>query len=155
MLAHFVFVYNTTPHCVTGETPYTLMFGKDPLIPIDQMLGKTDSDWGQDFVKEQAQLIDRARELVSDRVSKPCNRNKAAYDSKANAEPIHVGTQVLLRKCAFRGRHKLANAYESNPYIVVGIKEHGDVYHIPPLLGGDQKTSQETVTALPSRIWGV
>ena len=139
-LAHLVFVYNATPHCVTGEAPYTLMFGREPTIPLDQLLGKTDSDWGQDFVKEQSQLIDRAIELVSDRVAKVCNRNKAAYDAKATAKPIGTGTQVLLKKCAFRGRHKLANAYESTPYVVVGVNDHGDVYHIRPLLGGEQKS---------------
>ena len=46
------------------------------------------------------------------------------------------------------GRYKLANAHESNPYIVVGVNEHGDVYHIRPLLGGDQKTVQRKVLRL-------
>ena len=36
MISHLVFVYNSTPHSVTGIAPYTLMFGREPLIPLDQ-----------------------------------------------------------------------------------------------------------------------
>ena len=107
MLPHFVFVYNTTPHFTTGVATYTLMFGREPAIPLDQMLGRASSSWDQDFVHEQSKLLDRAGDLVRDRVSKRGNQNKLAYNSKANAKPISVGSQVLKRKLAFSGRHKL------------------------------------------------
>ena len=55
LLPHLTFVYNATPHCSTGVAPYTLMFGREPLIPLDQILGRTDSDWEQDFTREQEQ----------------------------------------------------------------------------------------------------
>ena len=50
MLPHLTFVYNATPHCTTGVAPFTLMFGREPLIPLDQIIGRTDSDWGQNVV---------------------------------------------------------------------------------------------------------
>lgn len=139
MLPHLVFVYNTTPHCTTGIAPYTLMFGREPTIPLDQMLGRSDSDWSQNFVEEQAKLIDKAGELVKERVTKRCNQNKKAYDSKAPVRPIDNGSQVLLRRCGFKGRHKLQDKYERNPYIVTWVNEHGDVYHIRPIGGGTER----------------
>jgi hypothetical protein len=140
LLQHLVFVYNATPHCTTGVAPYLLMFGREPLIPLDQMLGRTDNDWDQDFVREQSSLLSRASELVKERVAKSCNRNKATYDRKVKpSKPIEIGSHVLLRKCAFKGRHKLADKFERDPYVVVWINEHSDVFRIRPLKGGPER----------------
>ena len=38
LLPHLIFVYNSTPHSITGYTPYTLMFGRDPSIPLDHLI---------------------------------------------------------------------------------------------------------------------
>ncbi|XP_038053942.1 uncharacterized protein LOC119726358 [Patiria miniata] len=138
MLPHLVFVYNTTPHCTTGIAPYTLMFGREPAIPLDQMLGRSNSSWGQDFVNEQSKLLGRAWDLVRDRVVKRSNQNKMAYDSKANVKPISIGAQVLKRRCAFSGRHKLQDKYEHDPYVVTWVNEHRDVYKIRPITGGPE-----------------
>lgn len=140
MLPHLTFVYNATPHCTTGVAPYTLMFGWEPLIPLDQILGRTDSDWGQNFVQEQSQLLNRAGDLVRENVRKRACLNEASYNAKVNARPIAVGSQVLLRKCAFKGRHKIQDRYEREPYVVVWTNEQGDVYKIRPVNGGGEKT---------------
>ena len=142
LISHLVFVYNATPHSVTGVAPYTLLFGREPLIPLDQMLGRTDSDWGQEFVREQAKLLDRAADIVKERVAKRASRNKALYDSRGHValKPLALGSQVLMRRCAFGGRHKLQNKYEQDPYIVVWVNQYGDVCRIRPVKGGQEKT---------------
>ena len=86
------------------------------------MLGRTDSDWGQEFVREQSQLLNRAAEIVKERVAKRASRNKALYDSRGRSavKPLVPGSQVLLRICAFAGRHKLQNKYEQGSYISLG-----------------------------------
>ncbi|GAA6083783.1 uncharacterized protein LOC122335106, partial [Tachysurus ichikawai] len=38
-LSQVVFCYNTTPHQLTGESPYYLMFGQEPQLPVDFLLG--------------------------------------------------------------------------------------------------------------------
>uniref|UniRef100_A0A667X7X5 Gypsy retrotransposon integrase-like protein 1 n=1 Tax=Myripristis murdjan TaxID=586833 RepID=A0A667X7X5_9TELE len=37
-LPHVLFCYNTTPHQGTGESPFLLMFGREPRLPIDFLL---------------------------------------------------------------------------------------------------------------------
>ena len=104
------------------------------------MLGRAKNDWDQDFVKEQSSLLTRDSELVKERVAKSCERNKATYDRKVKpSKPIKISSHVLLRKQAFKGRHKLADVFERDPYVVVWINEHNDVYRIRPLKGGPER----------------
>ena len=56
---------------------------------------------------------------MRENIEKRCRQNEAVYDTKVNAGPIPVGAQVLLRRCAFKGRHKLQDAYGREPYVVV------------------------------------
>lgn len=41
-LPQMVFSYNTTPHQSTGESPHFLMFGQEPQLPVDFLLGRID-----------------------------------------------------------------------------------------------------------------
>lgn len=39
-LSQVIYAYNTTTHPSTGMTPYFLMFGREPRLPVDFMLGE-------------------------------------------------------------------------------------------------------------------
>ena len=65
---------------------------------------------------------------------------KTRHDARPMSTPISIGTRVLLRKCAFDGRHKLVDKFEREPYIVTSVNKAGDVYRIRPLFGGPTKT---------------
>ena len=47
---------------------------------------------------------------------------------------------VLISNCAFKGRHKLRDKYEKDSYVVIWVNEHGDVCHIRPVKGGQERT---------------
>lgn len=39
-LLQVLFCYNTTPHQGTSESPFFLMFGREPRLPVDFLLGQ-------------------------------------------------------------------------------------------------------------------
>ena len=103
LLSHLVFIYNTTPHCVTGVSPYTLMFGREPCIPIDYLVDNLHSNWDEDFVSLQADMMGKAWEVVRQRIEKAAEASKARYDQKARATPLEIGQRVLLQRTGFLG----------------------------------------------------
>ena len=163
MLSHLLFVYNSTPHRVTGYSPYRLMFGREPSIPVDQLLNRTRQEWDQDFVQEQAEALQRSDEVVKRNLEAAANSNKRRHDQRPSAKDIGVGERVLLRQMAFGGRHKLADKYHRDRYIVVGVNPEKDVYQIRPLHGGEVRSvnrkllladpRQEEVMSDPPEFW--
>ena len=139
LLSHLVFVYNTTPHTVTRVAPFTLLFGREPTLPLDHLISNAKQNWDNDFVEEQATLLQRAGTLVKQRIQNQAEVNEKCSEKTKPFCPFPIGSQVLLRKCAFKGRHKLQNHYEANPYVVVNVNAHQDVYTIRSFKGGPER----------------
>ena len=135
-LPHLVMIYNTTPHSVTGISPYTLMFGRKPVLPVDQLLNNTRLNWNEDYVQEQSDLIGRAQAVAKECLKKAADADKQRWDRRAKAGPIPVGQRVLVKQCAFTGRHKLSNHYGEASYVVVNANTDQNLYEIRPVHGG-------------------
>ena len=54
LLPHLVFIYS-----VTGYAPYTLMFGREPTVPLDHLLNNAHKGWDENVISQQAELIKR------------------------------------------------------------------------------------------------
>ena len=151
LLPHLVFIYNSTSHSVTGITPYTLMFGREPLIPLDHLLDNLDSDWSEDYVLSQANSMEAAWEAARKNLERVAQRNKGRYDQKARSLPLEVGSRVLLQQTGFRDRHKLADNFHSDPYVVVDLDEEQNLYKVRPVLGGDTRWVNQKMLILDPR----
>lgn len=136
LLPHLTYIYNCTPHSVTGFAPYTLMFGRQPVVPVDQLISNTRSEWSEDSIRKQAEIIRRTSLVVKGRLTKSAEANKRRYDRKATTVRLVVGARVLLKQMAHSGRHKIANTFEEQPYVVVSCNEEKGVYQIRPVAGG-------------------
>ena len=109
---------------MTGYSPYYLMFGCRPRLPIDllflmrrtQMLTRT-------IDKYVAILYDRLREslaIAQDCAVKEAQRQKRLYDHKVGAVELRPGDHVLVHSDAFRGqRRKLKNRWGDDLHMVV------------------------------------
>ena len=122
-LSPLVYAYNCTKHSTTGFSPFLLMFGREPHLPIDVALGVNSVTSGSgSYPAYIANLRDRlniAYQKVIEESIKSAARNKQSYDSRARQATIQVGDLVLLRNLSIRGKHKLADRWEEDPYPVV------------------------------------
>ena len=123
-IGSIIIAYNSTRSLVTGYSPYYLMFGRRPWLPINllfpmhrvQMLTRTIDEY-------VANLYDRLREslaIAQDCAVKEAQRQKRLYDRKVGAVELRPGDHVLVCLDAFRGqRKKLKNRWGDDLHTVV------------------------------------
>ena len=119
-----VYPYNCTPHEATKLSPFELMFGRKPRLPIDAAFESVQQETNQnrttlEYVKDLQDRIATTRKIVEQRVEKSKGKQRKYYDRKARPVHISVGDKVLGRKTAFDGKHEIADRFEENEYTVV------------------------------------
>jgi hypothetical protein len=143
-LADVVFAYNSTPHASTGYSPFYVLFGRDPKLPADVLLGIDHTGPAvadmPEFIALHQQRLQDAYRLVKYRTEQAQERRKLYCDKHAKEAPLHLGQRVYYRKRGWKSRHKIQNAYHSEVYKVIGIMDGRDVYQIEHTDGfGDSK----------------
>ena len=133
MLPQLLFAYNTTVHQSTGHSPYELMFGQKPQLPVDLLLGRADeepasaapADWVTEHQDHLASVYAAARKQLD-----------AAAEARERRQPptttsiLPVGTLVYRRNHGL-GRRKIQDVWESTVYQVVKcLDDVGRVYKI-------------------------
>ncbi|PIC44089.1 hypothetical protein B9Z55_004579 [Caenorhabditis nigoni] len=104
ILPALVFCYNTTTHDTTGETPFFLMHGRDPIFSIDQILDPSPSqltDEDQDNIKNfRQELTSTIREAwtnAKEHADKAREQFSKTYDAHSRPSEIEVGDRVLFK----------------------------------------------------------
>lgn len=135
-LPQVLYCYNTTPHQATGESPFFLMFGQEPRLPIDFLLGRVpDPVSGEvhEWIQEHQARLQMAFNGAQERLKTAAARRKKAHDQHIRGEPLKQGQLVLLRDFSARRRHKLQDLWGPTVYRVIKApKEGGAVYSIAP-----------------------
>lgn len=134
-----VHAYNCTRHDTTGYSPYQLMFGRQPRLPIDLVLGihpdmgthKTHSE----YVKGLRQRLQESYSLAAKNSQKMGEKNKARFDKKVRAAELFEGDRVLVRNVNIRGKHKLSDRWEQEIHVVVRRIRDSPVYVVKPETG--------------------
>ena len=123
-IGSIIIAYNSTRSLVTGYSPYYLMFGRRPRLPIDllfpmhntQMLTRTINE----YVASLYNCLRKSLVIMQDCAVKEAQRQKWLYDCKVGAVELIPGDIVLVRLDAFRGqRRKLKNRWGSDLHMVV------------------------------------
>ena len=134
-IGSIIIAYNSTRSLVTRYSPYYLMFGRRPRLPIDllfpmcrtQMLTRT-------INKYVASLYNHLRKslvVVQDCAVKEAQRQRWLYDRKVGVIELRPGDNVLVRLDAFRGqRRKLKNQWGSNLHTVVTCVADGILVYV-------------------------
>ncbi|XP_045169073.2 uncharacterized protein DDB_G0284459-like [Mercenaria mercenaria] len=123
-LPSLVYAYNCTKHESTKFSPFQLMFGRTPKLPIDSVFETANEEITKqtttEYVEELQKRLETSREIVNCFANRSRERQKEHYDKRAEASKINVGDKVLAKILAYEGRNKIADKFEEQPYIVTG-----------------------------------
>ena len=119
-LKYLLFAYRDTPHCVTGFSPFTLLFGRQVKRPLDLLRNSWLEGEAEDVNVSEWLLDVRARMsemalIISDREVKAKAEMKKFYDRSAKAKTFSDGEMVLVRK---PGLHSKMGDSWDGPYQV-------------------------------------
>lgn len=134
-----VHAYNCTRNDTTGYSPYELMFGRQPRLPVDFVLGITpdtgDDQTHSEYVKSLRQRLQESYSLATESAQKSRDKNKVRFDKQVRAAKLLVGDRVLVRNVNIRGKHKLADRWEHKIHVVVKQIDESPVYVVKPETG--------------------
>lgn len=96
------FCYNTSVHTSTGESPFFLMYGRDPIFCIDQILDPRVRDPvalsdRTEFKQRLVGSLRRAWEAAESVHRQAQLKMKEQYDKRVRPLQIQVGDRVLIR----------------------------------------------------------
>uniref|UniRef100_A0A669DKA6 Gypsy retrotransposon integrase-like protein 1 n=1 Tax=Oreochromis niloticus TaxID=8128 RepID=A0A669DKA6_ORENI len=128
--------YNCTKNDVTGYSPYELMFGRQPRLPIDIAFGLPQPNkphvTHSQYVKQLKSYLEQSYEIAIKNSQKVADKNKKRFDKIIRESTLDVGDQVLVRNLRLREKHKLADKWEQTVYIVTKQMENLPVYTVKP-----------------------
>ena len=108
-LKYILFAYRDTPHCVTGFSPFSLMFGRDVRGPLhflknSWLEGEVDVCLVGDWLASVKAKMWEMSEIVSDREVKAKASMKSYYDRSASVKTFKEGDMVLMKKPIMVGK---------------------------------------------------
>ena len=115
--------YNCTRCDSTGFSPYYLMFGRVPHLPIDIEYGITQPELidksRQNYARKLKACLNWAYRVAEEVNLKESERQKRYYDHKMHCQKLIVGHVVLVKEKGSSGNYKINDKWEQNPYRVL------------------------------------
>ena len=116
-IGSLVHAYNYTQNSTTGFSPYYLMFGRQPHLPVDIMLGLDPCTImepnASKFVQKLREWARWAQKKAKAFQAKEAQRHKCNYDKRGRAVALEVRDMVLVHITASKGHHKIQDRWEN------------------------------------------
>lgn len=93
-LPQVTFAYNTNAHHFTGDSPFFLMFGQDPQLPMDFLLGRVQEPVAghpHDWIVEHQSRLRHAFESATRHLEAAAAWRKEHYDKHVRDNPLQEG----------------------------------------------------------------
>ena len=158
-----VHAHNCTVHESTGYSPFHLLFGRSPRLPIDIIFDLTPESGAKsyaEYVSKWKTAMQEAYSLASKLASESASRGKKNYDKRVRSSVLQVGDRVLVRNLTPRGGPgKLRAFWDDDIHVVVARKGEGSpVYEVRPESGkGSSRTLHRNLLLpcvhLPAEPW--
>ena len=142
-LPHILWTYRTTPRRSTGETPFSMTYGAEAVIPLETSFPtlRTNAftpDGNDGLLEKSLDLIEERRESAMVQLAYYQHKLKQGYDTNVKLKPLAVG-DLVLRKVLGTTRNptwgKLGPNWEG-PYWITSVARIG-AYYLEDL---DEKT---------------
>ena len=138
--------YNCTKHASTTYSPYYLMFGRHPRLPIDIEFGLnnpncSDNSSKSRYIQKLRRRLNYAFQKASKYADQQAKKYKQGYDKSVKGPQLHENDLVLVKIVAHKGRHKLQDRWEPEEYVVMEQPIAGTpVYKVKPVNGNNVRT---------------
>ena len=145
-LGYMTHAYNCTKHVSTTYSPYYLMFGRHPRLPIDVEFGLhkpncSDNCSESRYIQKLRRRLNYAHKKASKYSSEQAQKYKTSYDKSVKGPQLQVNDLVLVKIVAHKARHKIQDKWESEEYIVLEQPIPGTpVYRVRPVTGTKIRT---------------
>ena len=134
MLTH---AYNATMCHATRFSPFFLMYGRIPILPIDVKFGVMIPDIThashQNYAEKLKACLKWVYKVARENSYREAARHKQFYNQKFKCMKIVPGDLVLVRVKAFGPDHKIADRWEQVPYKVLSQYNNSPVYKVQPV----------------------
>ena len=137
-----VHAYNCTRNAATGYSPYFLLFGRDPRLPVDvefglQRGGQRGSPGESSYISQLKRRLQFAYRKAKCMAQKQQARHRGLHNLRCSGATLSVGDLVLVKQTSWKGRHKIQDKWEDREYQVVDQPTPGiPVYTVQCLTGG-------------------
>lgn len=124
-LPFLLFAYRAAMHDSTKESPFFLLYGRDPRIPSESVLNQQVSKYvvdNQDYRHDLVDSFNTAWTLAREHIKGAQERQKCSYDKKAKEHQFKPGDRVMIHMPGtVSGKAwKLARPYHG-PYRVISV----------------------------------
>lgn len=139
-LNKLLYAYNCTRSEVTGFSPFYLLYGRSPRLPIDVLFGlnsETPTCNQKEYVERWRHGMEEAYKIARECAQKSADRGKRNFDKRVKSTTLYPGDRILVKNLTPRGGPgKLRNFWEDN--ICVVVRQMGNelpIYEVKPEKG--------------------
>ncbi|CAG2185174.1 unnamed protein product [Mytilus edulis] len=100
-LPELTFMYNATPHSSTGYTPYFLMFGHEPRLPIDNLFHNdmTEIDTDLDiYLANHQKRMTEALKTANENIHKKASERQEILKRRTDDKSTEIGSNIFIEE---------------------------------------------------------
>ena len=118
--------YRSSVHETTGESPVRMLFGREPQLPVDLMIGTlpvevVSEEPGVPYVVNLRDKLHVIHDLAREHMLQASSRQKKMYDFRKNFRAYALGDTVYLHSLVCKkGTSPKFHSPWTGPYLVVG-----------------------------------
>ena len=128
-LPYVLFAYRASAQHSTGESPFFLLYGRDPVLPTTEMLEPTQERTNLDvdnYIREISLRMSSAWKTAQAKIKEAQKKQKYQHDKKARDPRVFEGDRVFVYSPAERSgkAYKFAHPFKG-PYRVLKLLPNG------------------------------